>query len=87
MLKMIMPVLAVVLIVCSSVSAQKSGFTIEDIYKIKNVGSQTISHDGNKIAFTVTTSDFRKSKSNTDIYLMNSDGSEIRQITENPAAD
>ncbi|PKL82197.1 MAG: peptidase S9 [Ignavibacteriae bacterium HGW-Ignavibacteriae-3] len=68
-------------------TAQKSAFTIEDLYKIKNVGSQVISDDGSKIAFTVSSSDLRKSKSNTDIYLMNSDGSNIKQLTTHPAAD
>ncbi len=78
---------SVFLILVSITSAQKSAFTIEDIYKIKNVGLQVISHDGTKTAFTVTTSDFRKSKSNTDIYIMNADGSDIKQLTTNPAAD
>lgn len=67
--------------------AQKKAFTIEDIYKVKNVGSQAISHDGSKIAFTVTTSDLQKSKSNTDIYVMNSDGSGIRKLTSYSGPD
>ena len=68
-------------------TAQKRAFTIEDIYKVKGVGSQTISNDGSKIAFTVSISDLRKSKSNTDIYIMNSDRSDIKQITTNLSAD
>ncbi|OGU62932.1 MAG: peptidase S9 [Ignavibacteria bacterium RBG_13_36_8] len=68
-------------------NAQKRAFTIEDLYKVKGVGSHVISHDGSKIAFTVTTSNLREQKSNTDIYLMNADGSDLRQLTNNPAGD
>ena len=75
---------SVLLFCVSIISAQKSAFTIEDIYKIKNVGSQVVSHDGTMIAFTVTTSDLHKSKSNTDIYIMNADGSNMKQLTTSP---
>lgn len=70
-----------------TLNAQKRAFTIEDLYKVKSVGSETISHDGAKIAFTVTTYNLHKAKSSTDIYLMNADGSDLVQLTNNPAAD
>ncbi len=74
-------------IVAVPLSAQKKAFTIEDLYKVKGVGSPVLSHDGATLAFTVTTNDLYKSKSNTDIYLVDADGSNLRQLTTNPKAD
>jgi dipeptidyl aminopeptidase/acylaminoacyl peptidase len=67
--------------------AEKRPFTIADFYHIKGVADPQISPDGKKIAFTVTQSFLEEGKTNADIYLMNADGSDIRQLTDNPAAD
>ncbi len=61
--------------------SQKKAFTIEDLYKIRNVGAPVVSPDGSMIAFTLTDYDFDERTSNTDIYVMNSDGSGIKRIT------
>jgi len=79
--------LFVLLLMISSVSAQKRAFTIEDLYKIKSIGSPLISNDGSKIVFTITESDLKSAKSNTEIYLMNVDGTNQKQLTNNEAAD
>ncbi len=70
-----------------SIQAQKKAFEIEDLYKIKSVGSPAISNDGTRIAFTVTSRNLKAGKSNTEIYLMNTDGSNQKQLTNNDAAD
>ncbi len=70
-----------------SIIAQKKSFEIEDLYKVKYVGSPAISNDGTKVVFTVTTSNLQKGNSNTEIYLMNADGSNQRQLTNNDATD
>lgn len=67
--------------------AQKRAFNIEDLYKIKSIGSISISHDGNRVAFTVTSPDLHKGKSNTEIFIMNVDGSNQFQLTYNDATD
>jgi dipeptidyl aminopeptidase/acylaminoacyl peptidase len=54
--------------------AQKKAFTIEDLYKVKNVGSPVISPSGNKIAFTLTDYNLEEGKSNADIYILYPDG-------------
>lgn len=81
MTKRIIIFFTVILFVASAATAQKRAFTIEDLYKIKGVGSQAISNDGSKILFTVSTSDLKKTKSSTEIYLMNPDGSGMKKIT------
>jgi len=75
------------LFLSTTILAQKKAFTIEDLYKIKSVGAPVISNDGKKIAFSVTSSNLHKSKSNTEIYLMNVDGSNLKQLTNNDDAD
>ncbi len=79
--------IVIVLVTFSFVTAQKRAFTIADNYKIKNVNSPAISPDGKYVAFVVSTSNLQKSKSSTDIYIMNSDGSNQKKLTNHPSAD
>jgi Tol biopolymer transport system component len=65
-----------------SVSAQKRAFTIEDLYKVKNVGSPVLSNSGEKITFTVSESDLSKGKTNTIVYIMNTNGSSLVNVSE-----
>ncbi len=69
------------------VFSQKQAFTLDDLYKIKSVRDPQFSPDGRQIAFTVTQYFLADGKSNTDIYVMNADGSNQRQMTNNPASD
>ena len=67
--------------------AEKRAFTIKDLYDIKSVSDPQYSPDGKRIAFTVTEYDLDKGKSNSDIWLMNADGTGLRQMTQNKKAD
>ena len=80
-------VLFVILLLAVPVTAQKKAFTIEDLYHLKSVSSPRIAPDGRRIAFTVTSYQLHKGKANTEIFVMNADGSHVRQMTNNPAAD
>ncbi len=60
---------------------QKKAFTIDDLYKIKNVGSPVVSPSGRKVSFTVNEYNLKKGSSNTDIYIMNADGSGLKNIS------
>jgi dipeptidyl aminopeptidase/acylaminoacyl peptidase len=78
--------------IVSTVAAQadqaaRRALTIADLYDLKNVGDPQCSPDGKRIAFTVTEHDMERGKSNSDIYVMNPDGSELRQLTFNEKAD
>ena len=77
----------VAVIFFSTSFSQKKAFTIADLYKIKNVGSPVVSNNGELIAFTVTDYDFPKGSSNSEIYVMKSDGTDIRNITLNDKQD
>lgn len=68
-------------------TAQKSAFTIADLYRIKSVSDPQISPDGRHIVFTVTDYNLERGTSNTEIYVMNSDGGDLRQLTRDSGSD
>lgn len=67
--------------------AQKKAFSLDDLYKIKSVRDAQISPNGKQIAFTVTKYNLTLGKSNSDIYLMDQDGKNVIQLTNNKASD
>jgi len=71
-----------ILLFTISISAQKRAFTIEDLYKVKNVSVPVLSNSGEKIAFTVSESDLPKGKSITTVYVMNKNGSSLISVSE-----
>lgn len=77
----------ILLIFTVQILPQKRAFTIDDLYKVKNVGSPYVSPDGKNIALTVTDYNLKEGKSNTEIYLMNSGGSNLRNISSDPKSD
>ena len=65
-----------------SVNAQKRAFTIEDLYRVRGVASMSLSPDGKTLCYTSGSSDLKKQKSASDIFLMNADGSHAKALTE-----
>jgi dipeptidyl aminopeptidase/acylaminoacyl peptidase len=77
----------VMLLLASQSYGQKKPFTIADLYTIKSVSDPHISPDGKRVVFTVTESFLKEGKTNTELYVMNVDGSGLRRMTDNPASD
>ncbi len=75
------------LVVVSLGIAQKRPFGIADLYALKGIASPQFSPDGKQILFSVTESFLKEGKTNSEIYVMNADGSGLRRLTNNPAAD
>lgn len=71
----------IIFVVITNVYPQKKPFTIEELYKIKSVSSPVLSPSGDRIAFVVSVPNLKKTKSATSIYIMNSDGTNQRQVT------
>ncbi len=67
--------------------AQKKAFTIADIYKLKNVGSISVSPDSKKLLFTLSESKLEDGSSNSDIYIMDADGNNLKNITNTPKSE
>jgi dipeptidyl aminopeptidase/acylaminoacyl peptidase len=53
----------------------------EDLFKIAFVSTATISHDGKRVAFVVTRADLKKNDNLTTIWLADTDGSRVVQLT------
>ncbi len=61
-------------------SQTKHPLTVEDLWAMKRVGTFDLSPDGKTIAFSVTTYDMDSNKGNSDIYLIDADGSNLREF-------
>ncbi|MGD8778617.1 MAG: S9 family peptidase [Ignavibacteria bacterium] len=82
-------IILVFIVIVSTVTVfpQKKAFTIENIYKIKGVSSLAVSPTGDKIAFVVSESNLKKVKSKTNVFIMNSDGSAMKQLTNSDGSN
>lgn len=79
---------AVFFLAVSLAAAQESRvFTVEDLWKVKRVSGPALSPDGKTVAVTVTTYDMESNESNSDIWLIPTDGGEARQLTASPRSD
>ena len=74
-------IISLLLISFINVLPQKKAFTLEELYKIKSVSSPILSPQGDKLAFVVSVPDLKKTKSSTSIYVINSDGTNQKQLT------
>lgn len=74
--------LSFVLFIVSVSAQQKKPFTIDDLYSVKNVGSPVLSPTGKMVLFTVSESNLKEGKTNTDVYVMNVDGSGVKNLTD-----
>ncbi|HEY0430830.1 MAG TPA: hypothetical protein VGC61_03400, partial [Pyrinomonadaceae bacterium] len=69
----------------TSLHAQKRAFTIEDLYRVKNISDLHVSPDGKSVIFVVTTSDLARAKRSSHIWAIdiqgNIDEQNLRQLT------
>ena len=61
--------------------AGKRAFEIADFYRCASVSAPSLSKDGSRVAFGVRRYDLEKAKSWSEIWMMSSDGSDLRQMT------
>src|SRR2546423_6380288 len=59
--------------------------TIEDLYQIKFLGRPRISPDGRRVAFVVTTIDDKKHAYRSSIWMVPTQGGEVKRFTMGPA--
>jgi dipeptidyl aminopeptidase/acylaminoacyl peptidase len=71
----------IMMLIAANAQAQKRGFTIEDLYRIKSISDVHVSPNGQSVIYAVTTSDLPRAKRVTHIWTMNVDGQGGRQIT------
>jgi dipeptidyl aminopeptidase/acylaminoacyl peptidase len=71
----------------NAADADKAPFGIDALYQLKSMSDPQWSPDGKQVLFTVSTHELSKGKSNTDIYVINADGENLRQLTRADASD
>ena len=67
------------LIFTSIISAQRA-LTVEDLWNMKRIGTFNLSPDGKTIVFQVTTYSMEANKGNSDIYVIDADGKNLKVI-------
>ena len=65
----------------------KRPMELGDLFRIKRVGDPQLSPDGKWVAFVITEVDKPNNRTNSDIWLIPSDGGEPRQFTASPKHD
>jgi dipeptidyl aminopeptidase/acylaminoacyl peptidase len=74
--------LPVILLLCSAhVFAQKRAFSLEDLYRVKNVSDVHVSPDGNRIVYVLTTSDLARAGRSNQIWVMDASGQNARRVS------
>ncbi len=58
--------------------------TVDDIYKLHNVGNPQVAPDGDWVAYTVAQADAKTDKNQTHIWMVRFDGSQAVQLTNRP---
>lgn len=61
--------------------AERRALKLDDLFRIKNVGSPQISPDGQWVAYVVSTVDVKGDKSDSNIWMVSYDGKTDKQIT------
>jgi dipeptidyl aminopeptidase/acylaminoacyl peptidase len=55
--------------------------TLDDAFRLQDVGNPRVSPDGQWVAYTVTTTDLKEDKRTTNVWMVNWDGSQDIQLT------
>ena len=62
-------------------------FTVDDLLAMERLSDPQVSPDGNRVVFTVRTTDVEANKGRTDLWIVGVDGSDPRRLTSHPEAD
>jgi dipeptidyl aminopeptidase/acylaminoacyl peptidase len=66
---------------------ERHPFTVHDMLAMDRLSEPRVSPDGQWIVFTVRETDLAANRGRTDLWLCRADGSGVRRLTANPAAD
>ena len=78
--KLFISFLFILLISLLSFAQTKRAITVDDLWAIERIGSYDVSPDGKTLAFTLTNYSFDANKGNTDIYIVDVDGKNLRVL-------
>ena len=84
--------LATTLMAASVMSAVGSShtphpFSVDDLLAMKRISEPHISPDAERVVFTLNTTDLKANRGRSDLWLVDLDGSQLRQLTTHPESD
>ena len=65
-------------------TVENGRFTPEIMWGLGKMGGMAVSPDGSHIAYTVTYYSMEENKGNSELYVMNIDGSDVKRLTTSP---
>ena len=68
----------------SDIKIEGKRMTPEALWAMGRIGGLAVSPDGKQIAYTVAYYSVPENKSNREVFVMNADGTDNRQITHTP---
>ena len=80
-------ILAILFLTTSIAGVEKKPFALDDLYRIKSIGSLKLSPDGTKLLFSVTSYDSVAADTKTHLYQLNLTTNELRQLTFHDQGD
>ncbi len=75
------------LVIGVSAFADATPFTVQDLVAMERVSDPQPSPDGSKVAFGLRTTDLEKNRGSSDLWMAQTDGSGIQQLTSHTAGD
>src|SRR5688500_7692266 len=75
------------LLVSPASAQQKRPVRVDDFARIKNVGDPQVSPDGQWVAYTVSSIDLGKDRSDTDVWMVSWDGTTTLRLTSTPESE
>jgi dipeptidyl aminopeptidase/acylaminoacyl peptidase len=62
-------------------------FSVHDMLAMDRISEPAVSPDGRMVAFTLRVTDLEANRGRTDVWIVGTDGSGLRRLTEDPASD
>ena len=76
-----------ILLAGTALAADPHPFSVHDMLAMDRVSGPQISPDGKTIVFTMRSTDLEANRGRSNLWMMDVDGSNLRQLTTNPASD
>lgn len=71
----------------SSWRPSDKNYTVEVLEALGRVGAPCVSPDGTKVLYSISYESVEQNKSNADLYIMNTDGTDSKRITATPESE
>jgi dipeptidyl aminopeptidase/acylaminoacyl peptidase len=75
------------LLACPAAAAGPHAFAVEDLVAMRRLEDPRVSPDGTRIAFTLSTVDLDANKRRVDLWMVNADGTGLRQLTRSQESE